>query len=383
MSEEAEDPSGPSNEGDAQPPELAPLVPAPAVQKFLISTTCHLADRFQSPAILIAEARPGLGNWSTHQRLNAVDNARTVMALVFRTDPEAQGGLIIPQYDGAADFLCALLALLYGKRFDLHGAVENSGFFGLPDFRHLDTYSDPCLPQNGPVVRADFPFPHTLAVAGQILTVALSHHDDLEPFKSAAKFYLQALRTVEQDVEMAYLHLISAGEVLTGSMDLCADALVDSKTRNLLEKIEAEMPDGAKIARIIRGKLRSIKRRFVAGLQSLVEPDFFARGDAIQARLRPTAADFAKRLGAAYDLRSKYIHTGRPFGDRVGPYGVDFTEVQFGEPMAPTREEALMLLRAPTYVGLERILRYCLLRYLQTLGLPLEVPQGNAEGDQG
>ena len=87
------------------------------------------------------------------------------------------------------------------------------------------------------------------------------------------------------------------------------------------------------------------------------------------------AKAIVKRLGAAYDLRSRYVHTGQSFGDVVGPRGMDQDEVQSGKPMHPDKDFAKALAYAPTYIGLERILRYCLLRYLGNLGLDLAVRQ--------
>jgi hypothetical protein len=48
--------------------DRAPLKPAHDVQKFLISASCHLAGRLDTPNLLIAAASPGLGNRATHQR---------------------------------------------------------------------------------------------------------------------------------------------------------------------------------------------------------------------------------------------------------------------------------------------------------------------------
>lgn len=119
--------------------------------------------------MLIADAAPGLGNRAIYQRLLSTENARSVFALVFRTDPSEQGKLIIPQYDSTAEQMCAYLSLFYGKRFDTHGAIENSGLFGLPDLRALDLYCDPRLPQNGNAVRCDLGFPLELKHFEQML----------------------------------------------------------------------------------------------------------------------------------------------------------------------------------------------------------------------
>jgi hypothetical protein len=131
------------------------------------------------------------------------------------------------------------------------------------------------------------------------------------------------------------------------------------------------MKDGGACARQVRGKLRSIRRRFVVGLGSLVEPSFFSVGDAQSAHSRFDQNSLTKRLAAAYDLRSRYVHTGRGFGRWVGPRGDGNEEVHHGKPGGEDKEFARMLAAAPTYIGLERLVRYCLLRKLEQLGVAL------------
>lgn len=360
------------------PRKRAPLKPAPDVQKFLISASCHLGGRLDTPNLLIADAMPNLGNRAMHQRLRSAENARTVFTLVFRTNPDDQGGVIIPQYGWVAEQVCGYLSLFFGKRFDSHGAIESSGQFWLPDLRALDLFCDPRLPQNGNAPRSDFGHPLELQRFEAMLPLLFAtpgRDRRIVPFRTAMKFYQQALWAAEHDLEIAYLHLISAGEILTGSIELNDVSLVDTQTRALLARIEAEMPNGAKIARIMRSKLRGIKRRFVLGLDSLLDPAFFEQSQAAHSFARLEAKTIAKRLGAAYDLRSRYVHTGQSFGIVVGPRGMDREEVQPGTPMHEDKEFARALAGAPTYIGLERILRYCLLRYLETMGLDLAVRQ--------
>jgi hypothetical protein len=358
------------------PDDRAPLKPARDVQKFLISASCHMAGRLDTPNLLIADAMPGLGNRATYQRLLSTENARTVFTLVFRTNPDDQAGFIIPQYDWVAEQLCGILSLFYGKRFDSHGAIENSGLFGLPDLRALDLFCDPRLPQNGNLPRCDFGHPLELERFESMLPLVLGapgRDPRVVPFRTALKFYQQALLAAEHDMEIAYLHLISAGEILTGTFELDEALLVDAQTRALLARIGAGMPDGEKTARIVRSKLRGIKRRFVFGLESLLDPHFFEQSLAAHRFARLESSAIVKRLGAAYDLRSCYVHTGQSFGIVVGPRGMDREEVQTGKPMHEDKEFAKALACAPTYVGLERILRYCLLRYLQDMGLDISV----------
>lgn len=75
-----------------------------------------------------------------------------------------------------------------------------------------------------------------------------------------------------------------------------------------------------------------------------------------------------KRIGAAYYLRSKYFHTGVPFGHWVEP-GSRGEDLQLGAPIVDNRSFAKILENAPKFAGLERLIRYCLLMFMRSKGL--------------
>ncbi len=347
-----------------------PLAPHRDIAKFLISSTCDFADRFQSSGLLIAEALPGLRDRAGYQRRTAASGGRYAFTLAFGTPAADQGGIIIPTYEHVADMMCAYLAVLYGKRFDNHGAMEFSGLFGLPNLRVMDQTADSAFPFNTAGRRADLGFELSLSQVARLTPLMFgqagrSHDGSI--FRSAAKYYLRALQAAEPDIEVAYLHLVTAGEILSNAIDIPQDQLLDAKTREQLTRIESELTDGAPIARAMRKKLRSVKARFVATFRHLVDTSFFDRAEAEGAYARLRRADFPKVLGAAYDLRSRYVHSGEAFGDWVAPRGRATEEVQSGRPMVQDKAFAKTLAAAPTFIGLERIVRYALLRFAERL----------------
>ncbi|HPQ44577.1 MAG TPA: hypothetical protein PKZ42_10145 [Syntrophales bacterium] len=59
-----------------------------------------------------------------------------------------------------------------------------------------------------------------------------------------------------------------------------------------------------------------------------------------------------------------YIHTGVPFGSWVSMgSGGRNDEIQFGKPVVEDSKLGDILAKAPTYIGLERVIRYCLLKF--------------------
>jgi hypothetical protein len=116
--------------------------------------------------------------------------------------------------------------------------------------------------------------------------------------------------------------------------------------------------------------LPQVKRRFVETLTSLCDSSLFERSElAVEFGLK--ADSFRKTVAAAYDLRSRYVHTGTPFGNWISPDSSSY-ETQFAFPVTNDREIDKILAKAPTYLGLERIIRYALLRFAQSNGAYVE-----------
>ena len=65
-----------------------------------------------------------------------------------------------------------------------------------------------------------------------------------------------------------------------------------------------------------------------------------------------------------YNLRSKYVHTGIDFGHWLVPNPALMNEIQLGKPVVQDNELKKILARVPTYIGLERVMRFALLRLL-------------------
>jgi len=279
---------------------------------------------------------------------------------------------VIPTYDHVGEHVCAFLSLLFGKRFDNHGTFEHSGYFSLPDLSAFSEFCIPTLPQNSHSPRADFAIELNLEEARRLEPVLLGgayNERSFQTFQGASKFYWRALQAAEMDAEVAYLHLVTSGEILANAQEFDSDVLMDSSIREALRSIKASLPNGAKLATMLSSRMRQIKRRFTATLCDLLDEPFFSTGEASLNFCRLARGDFAKRVAAAYDLRSKYVHTGISFGNWVTPRGGGNEEVHSGKPVVPDKEFARILAVSPTYVGLERIIRYALLRYAAREGL--------------
>ena len=302
------------------------LKPSETVQRFLISSTSHFVAEYEAEGILITHAFPGSRSNAGFLRLREGPLSRSAYMLNFVV-PEVPriAGTVLPDYEGTAERICSLLSLLYGKRFDSHGCVQAHGNFWLPQLEQFGSVCNPALPQNDHQPRSDIAVPldfrHVARIAPMLMDGA--ENENLRTaLGAAAKFYHQALQNVEQDPEVGYLHLITAGEILANVHHPQSEDLLDDHIRAILDQVREVIPEGERAARTLASQLRQIKRRFRSTIEDLIDDQFFwASRSAPQAR-RLNPESLPARVSAAYDIRSRYVHTGLSFGHWVAPVGI-------------------------------------------------------------
>jgi hypothetical protein len=353
------------------------LRPNQRVQKLVLSTPARFYGEFDTPDLLVSQAWPPLHTGRQRWSRDAQDSlSRTTLILAIRTPPPPKPapGVMIPNYEYAGDLIASALSVLFGKRFESHGPFEMSGYFNMPELSAFATPCNPHLRHNDWRPRADRPIPINLTEIGRIVGLLTGADDDprRDVFHSAARFYRRAIATVEVDPESAYLNLITAGEIVANDHALSEEEALDDEARAVLVRIAEVVPDGVELARFLRGRLRGIKRRFVSAISAMVDDSFFDRTEAIDTFRAMQKQDFRKRIGAAYDLRSRFVHSGHPFGGWVFQ-DMSAAEVQLGRPVVPDREMAKALFLAPLFSGLERVIRYVLLTLAAELGADVEV----------
>lgn len=338
--------------------------PTDTIQRALLSTTSRFVGEYDRPGVYLTHA------WSFGSIRDMPGPAsRNAFVLSFATLPiEGRPGVVIPNYSYRGRRMCGVLAVLFGKRFDFHGMTQGTGNFEVPDLSLFGQLSNPQLPQNTHKVRANFAVPLNLGELSRLEALVMSDDDDhaRRTFHSSAKFYVQALQNIERDPEVAYLHLISSIEILSGFYDYPKEELWDSDLAALLARIREGMTDGEKVARQVGARLHQIKRAFVRTVTDLIDDEFFASNDCREPNYGLKADDFPRRIAAAYDLRSQYVHTGSPFGNWIDRPN---EERCFGRPAYLEPSLATTIERAPTYIGLERVVRYCLIRFLEKVGI--------------
>jgi hypothetical protein len=346
------------------------LKPVETIERVLISSTSRFVAEYEADGVLVTHVWPGFSAPGGFLRMEEGPLSRSAYMLSFVV-PEVPRlpGQMIPNYEGAGDMVCSLLSLLFGKRFDSHGSVESHGDFRLPRLEQFNSLCIPSLPQNNHTPRSDIIVPLDLRQITRIwplLTPEPSDAAKVTAIKGAAKFYHQALQNAEHDAEVAYLHLITAGEILTNTHMPEGQEYLEEDLREILDQVKEKVTNGDAAAKLLANRIRQIKRRFRLTIEDLVDDHFFSSANGAADRLSFKKDDFAKRIAAAYDIRSRYVHTGVYFGGWIAPRSGNVTEeVHYGRPSVDDPDFAKTLQWAPTYVGLERVIRYCLLKFAE------------------
>lgn len=350
------------------------LHPKETIQKILISTTSRLVGEYETEGLLITHAWPNYEKLPSQVSITANPLCRNAFVVAFETPQIENDKVLLPNYSPMGDVVCAYLAILFGKRFDNHGFFETIGHFRVPHLEMYSSFYNPSLPQNNHRPRIDLGIELNLCEILRIEKIFQENNDSkfIHFLRSAGRFYLQALQTFESQPETAYLNLITCGEILSNYFEYDKETLLDDESKNIISKIESGLDDGAKVAKQIKSKLLQIKRRFIKTITQLLNDYFFKYSESQYDYAKLKKETIEQRVAAAYDLRSRYVHTGIDFGSWVSRTAPDNPEVQVGSPDVKDKEYQKTLTNCPTYLGLERIMRFCLLRFIQLQGIKID-----------
>ena len=293
----------------------------------------------------------------------------------------------IPNYRPLGERLCSCLGFLYGKRFDFHGLIESNGLFYAPDLSNVRCVE---LSDSGPYnhqPRKDLEIKLNFAHFDKISRLFLNENGDqdfLNVLFAAAGFYHRSLQIFDLEPGLAYLDLITCSEIFCNHTQYPDTALYDPDVLDALNRLRVVPDVGEEAYRRLKGSLRQIKRKFTKTILDLLNDYFFTNTEANDhGKLTKSNTHWfwkdgkeeitvERRIKAAYDLRSQYVHTGVDFSDGVLPNPSILNETQIGirHFESNTMEEAVLL--APTYLGMERIIRYCLVRFAHLHGITID-----------
>lgn len=383
-------PPKPSSESKPAAKRADSLLPSETVQKLLISTTSRVVAEYKTEGMVITHAWPDFYRAASTARMFEGPLSRSGLLVAFETERvEAKAGSTRPDYSPWGEVVCAYLSVLFGKRFDSHGLVEGSGLYRIPEMTAFGSTCNPKLAFNSHEERARMPVPLNLENVSSIervftdRAIGESPTEDqrtLQRLDLICRFYMRALQNAERDAETAYVNLVTAGELLAGLANYSSEDRLDRQTRKDLRAVYEGFAEGPEVARRLRGKLMGLKRTFVSFLTSWLDEQFFEESEGEWGRF--DREDMESCLGAAYDLRSKYLHSGVPFGAWIDPAHWRLDR-QLGVPVVDKKVYGRTLERAPLFSGHEQVIRYCVLRFMGSGGLYAQTwrDSGDEEGE--
>ena len=254
------------------------LRPIEDITKILLSTPSYFTGEYEEDDFLLSIAFDNSSRYDPH--------GQEYFILAVKTPPLDKSRVAIPDYSGTGDLLSIYLSILYGKRFDNHGLVESLGLFRLPNYLPSGKHNT-ALPFNSKKTRQDLEIPLSLHEIKRI--APLLHEEQLDPrferfLISAGRFYLHSLQHAETQPEIAFLDLITCGEILSNFFEYDQDYLLDVEIKRDLVRIEDEIYGGSEIVRRLHNRLFNIKRRFVKTVLYLLNPCFFHQSKAVVSR---------------------------------------------------------------------------------------------------
>jgi len=363
----------------------------------MISSPCYFVSEYDSDTLYITSAQPLSRQEKTWDNISSNPHSINYF-IVSYIPPENQPSSKINNSDNIlARRISTLIAVFFGKKIDEHGFIQLAGNFWAPDMAEnisnryffIAPFSHRPRKDLGDImVRVinnkpkvdDFPNWDRLSILKPLIDNVMpeSHFNDF--FFTAGNYYLHSLQSLSKDPQIAYLDLIMCGEILSNypQLSFSENQLYDKEILNIFEEI-AILAEGAKKVRLLKDKMLSIRRRYAMTIMSLLNtyyfqnesndlPQFMGFVNKYRGVISPQQAE--KHIKCSYDLRSKFIHTGFPFGQYVTPFTNSISEIHIGNPIIEGADnDTLKLVKyAAKYVGLERMMRFCLLRFIQKYG---------------
>ena len=159
--------------------------------------------------------------------------------------------------------------------------------------------------------------------------------------------------------------MITVGEILSSYFKYPIKELIDQDTVRLLTELRQIENIGEKLAKKVEKKLGGISEAFCKYFLECLDDDFFNNPEAKNAYEQRKKEDIKQRLKAAYNIRSVFVHTGKFHSNWMSVnHFHNNEEVINGNPVIGSKETEKMIKRSPTFLGMERIMRYGLLMFL-------------------
>ncbi|TOB48130.1 hypothetical protein CGK04_23595, partial [Vibrio parahaemolyticus] len=237
--------------------------PRKDITKILISTPSHFVGGYENDVFRVVTTNQNIGTNSAKRDERIY---RQYLEVTVATPEYQNDTVMIPDYSQIGENFCIAMSVLFGKVFDSHGVLQQHGWAYLPDLSKNYYLHNKKLTFNSSTPRVDFGIELNLKNINIIQDVLFDPDEETADAQStfwyAGRFYIQSLRTVEENPELAFLSLITAGEIMASYFKYSIDDLLDSSSKELLENLKALGEDGEKLHKQVSKKLMGISEAF-------------------------------------------------------------------------------------------------------------------------
>ncbi|WP_242310501.1 HEPN domain-containing protein [Bacillus cereus group sp. BfR-BA-01524] len=345
------------------------LKPNEEIHKVMISTPARFVGNYMSEDTAVQLSFP---NKDRIPDITENPNSRTFLVVTFRYAQD--NPMLRRDLTDFSEVFCTILSILYGKEFKNHGLLESYGIHRTPNLA-LSPNEYYYQPQYNYQPRKDLSIPldlsHFKLIEPLLLANGLSD-SFRQMIIAAGKFYNRALSIYPTEPELAFLDLITCGEIISNFNEeqYTEEQLYDENLLRNFERI-LTLEQGDRIVRDLKSRLFQVKRKFYYSLIELLNDNFYENTEAIQNVGIITKDTIEQNIKFAYDLRSLYVHTGLEFGERIIPRKNLQNEIVMGEVNPPVQRAKRALNNTLTFTGLERIIRYALLKLIHNNGVEI------------
>jgi len=359
-----------------------PLKPHSRIQKILISTSSRLTgEYFKDNRLYIANAFPSIIDrvgFESSTTENPYCRNYYIVTFYFH-DAGFNAGTVILLNDltKIGEYFCICLSILYGKRFDYHGVIENKGIFGVPYLQNIQPITNYNYTYNNHRKRVDLDIELNLKNVSKIERLFLDDTLNVKFenfFETAGRFYLNALQIFDTEPELSYLNLITSLEILSNYYEYTETELLDENLIKLFDEIKNNLDNGEQKLKDIKKTLFQVRKKYWLLVNKLINNNFFSVTESNIDLFSFKKVNFEKNIKSAYDLRSKFVHTGASFGNSIKTNVSIMNELPLGNTMLNPRNRDFekILDKSPCFTGLERVVRYCLLSFIHKEAFPFD-----------
>ncbi|KAA3612645.1 MAG: hypothetical protein DWQ05_18520 [Calditrichaeota bacterium] len=273
-------------------------------------------------------------------------------------------------YNVDGNEIMLIMAVLYGKTFFFNGEIQAGEFLTKPFIdinRPLNSYK---WHFNSHKKRIDTNFNLNFAeltnVEHIINKVGKSRPKYHTTFFNASNLYSRALQNFEHHPDLAFIDLVSAGEILTANFKINEKTIQDIELENLFKRIRNNCKSASEILELLKLKAYNIRNKFSNGLFNFLDDNFFKYTYSGNKDWAINKENILICLKATYDLRSQIVHSGMALGKIINVNNLD-SEIFSVFPAEASKEKFKLLSKSLNFLGLERVIRYSLLKLIKVI----------------